>query len=1502
MTEETQLTPKTTIPPFVADQLPPKVEEKVEPLASQNPAENVFEQFESQQGIFAEGSKLHGLSAKEVIPVWMRMRETAKTPEKLKHIDNTIYLFQERAKSEEEDTIPELIAEGSWDVIKDLYNSTVDITRTALETVPDNIVHGTYQGIRRPVNWIIENLLTSSGVVIEKDEQGRMTGVKHYGRKEDMPKDTSGNKGLIGELPEFFRARYEPKTMAGDALEVVGTGFGEYAVGGFFLKPIKSLDTAVTGVKSLVNTMAGSTLIGEKDNRSLPAFNNLIADMLVAMASEEQKAKVEQEVMGLRSTKDYNEFHRVLNQAANGLFEGAVGEALGQIIVKYGSDSWKFIDKYSKLLRSDPEEAAILLNQYGELEGPFKEKLKNLFPVEESQRKDLDIPEENPSPFIRFKEDKDEVFNNSRETLDDALTGKENSRKIYEETKVKEEKLKLKKRPFTDEEITEYKSEKFEKFFVKHDLKEDGKWYNSASGKERKNIPKVWKTIGEKLAADKFATKKTTGGKLALNTGPQKELPFTPNDLENYYKPGQVNFEDSPLINLRKIDSSDQLKQVLNDAAATYENKFGKWEDDVLSNQQVETAAVHAREHIEQILGKGSNIDQFIMGFSNTTRTLPVHTLVVRDYLVDMTSNYHKLATEISDMGRLVDEGKLPEVPKVVKAKFMQETVRYLNMSQVIRGIGKDFGRSLQAYNIMAKAGADRGAAIDAILADSGQEAIGVMNLANAIASMKNPTGVQKLVGRSKVKKTFDALQYFAINGMLSSVTDDAVNIVSNMAFYKLSIFEDYISAGLNKVAKTFGRQQNGMEMDEVRAADFGTMQAFWEIFQMDEAFRHRGPVSGAIDAVIDLPQNAQGANELLNSFATKGGSSNRFLKKNGFRGFELSEQFSSAGFEIPDTGTGLNKWLRGMVDTTGFTVGVPGRMLFGGDQFSRVFFYRRAMHRLAMQRAIESGAVGYERVKLYQSIVKNLPEDIDKMAQDIAHKDVLQEDLPGVMQYVDKARRSRYHDKGRSVGKNIASNVATSFWQSHNPFLKTLFNAFKKVGYERNFLAIPFRRGLNKEKWMNDARYRDQVYAQSISGVMLLSLGVGLSKGIFSDEEHEVLMKTGGVALTNDRDFLYSSRRQPPYIDVTNKKTGDTTTYPIGRGDPFITLVTVGGALAEAMDVGSTINQIRNEGDTETADVLDNENYGQLAFTLGALLMDKSMMTGIRNTVEAVFPGPRQDPMKVATNYLNYLNPVQSGFSSLRRNIVKSKENELLLKDVPTEELVLDQKEVKTAYQGAGVYIPQKSELTIRQLKTWERMGELMIQDFVSKNIFSSDPQGIIKPMAGSTAILDMEGNVSRLHEETEPLYKRLLKQMAIPWHGRKTQESTTDFLVYNLKVPMKHPKRWKSYQGIPLSYKQRFLFAAEYGRLNRISIGKNKFFTDMVKTMKTTKDVPAVLMDAVRGDLTDLLNKNKKQAWQLVLSKNPKLALKYEEKDAQKDTQRDTGFKPVLQPLMNF
>tara|TARA_R100001443_G_scaffold88367_1_gene94854 strand:+ start:1259 stop:6244 length:4986 start_codon:yes stop_codon:yes gene_type:complete len=1628
----------------------PRNTERIAPEIDEPISEALFRQFDTQTGSFGEGAEHHGKSAMQMLPIWMELKNQTDDPD----VDNLIYLFQKRAESDKpEKSVGELISDGAWGAIKSLFNSAIDTGRTLVETVPERVVEGLYNTVKTPINKAIETMLFTAGMSITKDENGYAVSIAPIGKT--LPaSDIDQN---------FFEdadvgSNYQPKGLGTQLMADVGVGTAEYLLGSAALKQVKYFDDAVSGIKTLASTAAGSTLIGQEENQVLPQFNSLIADAMVGMGASEDS------VAGLRVAKSSNEFERLIRQASNGLFEGVIGESFARFIVKYGTDAFKFFDEYFGVLKRSDEEKELLRFQMNDLEkgvGSFwknvTDEFKELYPKKPEDRV---IPKED-TPFTRLKQALDEVDPKS-ETGEEVLTEnipkpkaikkvdlpkettltdqeiltykfpqkitakltanrdieqgtvvearptiadgdklkRENGEKLNlitvhkatggksvggalgydravtlknvefkinqqsrfeiasgqemkhpmmtargeiqqveakfngieanfnpkkdhlprvvetgfavrsaEEAVLVDQRLLLRgkitywdeasaPKPLNQAEVEGIEANRLATFTKTYEQRADGKWYNKKTGKEKKYVPLEWR---ETTSETKFAppeTPKGTGKKGVKNKKPLKELPFTPNDLGNYYKPGQVNFEDTPLINLRNVESSDEMKQALNDAAAMYENKLGPWKNDKLTNDQVIVAAGHARKHIEQMLGS-ENIDPFILSLANTTEGMPVMTLVVRDYLLDITGGLQRFGKKIDDMHLAYKKGDGPEVPKAMQAEFLREQLRFLNMSQIIRGIGKDFGRSLQAYNIMAKEGAERVKQIEAMLMDGADNsALNVLELASMIGSMKHPEGIAKVLGRSKVKKTFDALQYIAINGFLSSFTDDAVNLTANMAFYKMTILEDYIMASQNTIEKAIRLKGGGMQWDEVRAGDFGTLQAYWEMFQSDYAYFGRSPLAAGARAFRDLPQNPKQAHEMVNAFNTDQQASEKFM------GMALSDQFSASGFGMENTGKPLNQMIRGLTNATGFAIGTPGRTLLAGDQFSRVFFYRRALHMLAMNRAVKSGAKGLERYTVYRDLIKNLPEDLDSAAQDLAHVHLLQEEFKpgGFMDKFEKSRRSKFNDIDRGFMKNLGANMLTSYIQSKNPFLKTLFNAFKQGVYERGPSAF-VRMGLNPKKMINDPRYRQLMMARGLTGSTVLAMGYGAYQGLNfgEDDEVEMQLKTGGLHSTYSRDFVYQSRRLPPTLDFTNKTTGETTTFPIGRGDPFITFITIGGAVGEYLELENQINSMRMEGDSETANILEEENYFRMYWTLGSLALDKSMMKGIRDTFEALNPmGPGFDPSKEVANYVGYLNPAQSAFSSMRRNVQKATSDNITLKDIPKYTLEKGADNA-TSYVGAGAFMPNLTDEQIKKISFGLRVWENLKMDFAQKNIFSQDPQtGIIKPLAGATAVLDMEGNVARLHDVAEPLHKKLLKQMFIPWHSRKVKESTTDFLTYNLKIPFKHPKRWKNKivggYKIPLNYKQRYEWAVEFGKLNRKTIGDVPYYKDLANQWKKKQKPDQILIESAHKDLHKQLNDNKDDAFKLMAKNYPELLLKVKEKEKAGGKQKEKGFMKKL------
>ncbi len=943
-----------------------------------------------------------------------------------------------------------------------------------------------------------------------------------------------------------------------------------------------------------------------------------------------------------------------------------------------------------------------------------------------------------------------------------------------------------------------------------------------------------------------------------------------------------VAFGDTTVkINFDRIDSINSVKELFNRMLIQIEQanptslsygpkgKARKLKDgtyvtkgNVLTFEEIKKRAGHAEKQLRDM---GYSPERFVAGFKATTETLPHLMLASRDLVVGKLTWMDEKVKAWKQI-RKDQDGTL--TPKQ-KLKFVQQLLSSANMVAEMRGSQRDIARAQAAQRINSVDSEKRITMYEAIIKDvtgsltvKGGEAK-LFKMIDHLDSLESVNQFANVFKKNNITRIFDAINFMGINSFLANLSTQTVNNVGSFALLNLLTAEKYIGAASRILPGVGGAGE--VNFNEANAHVFGIVQSLFEssFIGLDENIFRRSALGQGWEGFKELDTGLQN----YDIDHVSGGSLERFA------GLKVPDAFNAAEFEEffklkPGT---FPDYLRTVINGTGTIMGLPGRMLMSGDGFFRSINYRSAIHSLAMRRASEEGLTGRELQKRYTEIVKNLPEDIDQLAQTYAQVSLFQQNLDkggieGIFKAIEDSRKRPLMDSDKGILRQLLVNPASSFLTSKIPFFKTPYNIFKQTLIERNPAAHLMRYvggaldqwgrwvgGIEPDpnnyraKFHSDEAFKQDVIAKSTTGGMFLFLGYSLGGGDFlgADKAREVITPEGtDVSITGGSDPTFTGRdiaqdqlRQQPEIFIRNLSTLDATSIPIGRADPIASLVMAGSIIGnyEAF-TRNHVDPFRDEGnvDVNNLQAALDERQARLMFQVGNFFMDKAMLRGLSDIFQDTV-APNADPSKLARDYVTKFAG-QAPLANFWRGIKSATENQRMYPEGRIKEVYVPTEEGDVKKSRTNFEIPNLSKEKLKHLSFIDKLLREWADEWRKVNILDMDPQTndpIIR--TGAVPMVDLEGNPIGFNDREVNIYERFLEQNLIPFSGKKVNETNTSVLISGLDIKFTHPKRWTHLtvgnEKIPLSSEQKLYWAVKFGLANRNSFKQDTKLVNQLK-----------------------------------------------------------------------
>jgi hypothetical protein len=377
-------------------------------------------------------------------------------------------------------------------------------------------------------------------------------------------------------------------------------------------------------------------------------------------------------------------------------------------------------------------------------------------------------------------------------------------------------------------------------------------------------------------------------------------------------------------INLGRLDTSDDVKQVIADMAAASADEIDVARRGTMSHDLTRQLADEIGMSVDQLLarrpGQAMNAEE---------------ALAARRLLVASGENLTRLAAEAA----------LRDAGQDTLFRFRHAVALHDAIQQEVAGLTAEAGRSLSAFRIPAGAAAQQTRAIEEALAAAGRTkitghgALDTREMARLAQTLSDPAKLATFARQASRATTRDQLFEAWVNGLLSGPTTHAVNITSNALVALWQIPERLLAAAFRRLA---GGQ--GVDVGEVAAQAYGLVTGAKEGLSLAAKVLRTGV---PVDAASKIEVRSQAAITAANFGLDKGGP------------------------------------MAHAVDFIGELVRLPGRALMTEDTFFKAVGYRMELNARAWRQAVGEGFEGEAAARRMRELIADPPRDLRMAAVD---------------------------------------------------------------------------------------------------------------------------------------------------------------------------------------------------------------------------------------------------------------------------------------------------------------------------------------------------------------------------------------------------------------------------------------------------------------------------------------------------------------------------------------
>ena len=911
------------------------------------------------------------------------------------------------------------------------------------------------------------------------------------------------------------------------------------------------------------------------------------------------------------------------------------------------------------------------------------------------------------------------------------------------------------------------------------------------------------------------------------------------------------------------------------------------------------------RSQIAEVIGE-EGVDLFIKEFAQSTQATTGTLVAIKLYTHEALRG---LDTHIKELAEGIRKG-IPLTPEQ-RGAFGERFIRTLGNLIADRTIAQSGGRALNIQKAIGGTDEVSQKLIKSFTENSDLESK-ILAMADA-----DVMGLSQIVRRTRMTAGFDGAKSGIVNGLLSNPTSLTAVPLGICCYIGMKHGETWIAAGLNPALKYFYRKgvQNPITAQEARGEAFGLYQALFELMN-GAGYYARSAIKKGVDAARTLEVGADDG--ILGLQKQMGKETDRLTGKpirmklpivgefNLQKGIN-EEMLSDMLPNIPKEE--LPKFLKFIINGIGAVWGYGSRAIMSQDGYFRTVLERMTMHgeSVAMARKRLSANLpkdpktGQPVGKLNPDevteeafhITKNLPESIEKKMRQDATVGLMQEQAPWLIKQVDRlkntspssAKSGGVLDVGPGDVTDLGKNLGGVWLTEHFAFQKTTYNIWKQSLTERGMfkLAKTLLKGKDRQRFMTDQRFAQEVLAKTTLGSLLMTAGVGLtykagkhgwewfSKNISEPIQEHVKMEGIDANLPENFYGRKIQGRSGPEVILRNSETGEETAIPINRLDlikqPLILGAIFGSYLAQLNEAQAEVE--RNGWTNSVHQDLIDEIEQKAVYAIGNIVLDSPMMQGAKETSQLI-PGwgnKNWNWTKEAGSFIGDSLWHNSILSSLRKNLNKV-DDEFRMSDYTERQRKWgDVPEDSTYPTKFGVNKPLKLKMEPLELDPFLKVIQQLkdIQEKVGFMDIDTDPDN---PVVGSMLyqMVDPEGNLIRyVPSETESKIATGLKILVLPWYPKPIEWTNTTFLMEKLGIPYDDPKHWDTGTKAPLSAEHRYVWAVNYGRLNKKSFEHKKFQATIKNLKEGTLDkseAGKVAKNQSKLEIEKILTANKKKA----------------------------------------
>lgn len=413
---------------------------------------------------------------------------------------------------------------------------------------------------------------------------------------------------------------------------------------------------------------------------------------------------------------------------------------------------------------------------------------------------------------------------------------------------------------------------------------------------------------------------------LTFGEAAEKKIGDAEKLTESVTKSGFRNTSEKIKINFSRIDTPDDVKNVMDVMAQAFRDDINKERRGVMTFENIADAA--AAEDAWKILLQRRTGDAM-----NAEQTIAARTL---------------WASSADSLAKIAEA--TAKNPSRENQFLFQKMIGVHHMIQKeVLGMRAEAGRALVSWKMPIGTSEEKARIIsDAIKTDTATTASTQMMAQKLTALLKS--GMVKeadsFLNKSIYAKTSDAIQEAWINGLLSNWKTHEVNVLSNTVVMGYAIAERALGSAIGRALGTKG------------ASDLSEASAM---------------ITGAFGGVRDAFRNA------YKSFVTE---------KSGY-GFGKIDEAPVGSISSQRLGLNPNSFFAKGIDLLGTAVRLPGRALQSEDEFFKTLNYRMEIHASAHRQAVAEAANGKipkENVsKRYEELVNDPTPGMMMNAKDFA-------------------------------------------------------------------------------------------------------------------------------------------------------------------------------------------------------------------------------------------------------------------------------------------------------------------------------------------------------------------------------------------------------------------------------------------------------------------------------------------------------------------------------------